>query len=254
MLKLDLASPLEERKETIRKLFFRTGDSGSDEHLLGEDLSDVVIEVYPDADTTGLEASESPDTDAIAAARIPAHSMILANRSKYFHSLLTNGMAQSKTTNDPQVEDSAGSKVISPSDRRSIQVKIKGYPLPVIRYFIGHLYNNQPECEQQKITLDTDWAKILRIADEFGVLSLFDKVSITLLTALYSGQYREVVQLLQFAYEFSKETSQILRKGCITYCTENYPTLSKKAKFKEFLRDHACRDLLFELVSLIQDP
>ncbi|KAI9098126.1 hypothetical protein DFS34DRAFT_593612 [Phlyctochytrium arcticum] len=168
MLKLDPASPWDGSIQTLRERFIHTSKSEPDGQFLSEDLADVVIEVYPDADTTGLEASESPDTDMIATARIPAHSMILANNSKYFHALLTNGMAQSRITKEDQVEDSAGSKDISPSNQRPVQVKIKGYPLPIVRYFLGHLYNNQPQWEKQNISYVTDWAKVLRIADELG--------------------------------------------------------------------------------------
>ncbi|KAI9091174.1 hypothetical protein DFS34DRAFT_593550 [Phlyctochytrium arcticum] len=100
MLSFDPTSSWEEQQEMVRKTFIRTGDTVPDEQLLGEDLSDVVIEVHPE-----VEAGVTPGTANIAAARIPAHSAILANRSKSFHTLFTNVMAQSKITKEHQVED-----------------------------------------------------------------------------------------------------------------------------------------------------
>ncbi|KAI9098166.1 hypothetical protein DFS34DRAFT_685663 [Phlyctochytrium arcticum] len=123
MVKIDPNISWAAKEEIMRKKFFRTRHSEPDEQL-GEDLSGVLIEVYPDA-------SDGPDTDKIAAARIPAHSMILANRSKYFYTLFTNGMVQSKLKDEDQVEDSAGRKDISPSDRRSIKSKSKETPCPL---------------------------------------------------------------------------------------------------------------------------
>ncbi|KAI9091175.1 hypothetical protein DFS34DRAFT_96737 [Phlyctochytrium arcticum] len=144
MLKLDPSTPWEDREAILQRKFLRTRDSSDpDGQFLGEQLADVVIEVYPDADATEVEADETADTTKIAVARIPAHSVILANGSKYFHTLFTNGMAQSKMAKAPQADDGVGSKDISPSDRRPVLVKIKGHPVHIVRYFIRHLYNSR---------------------------------------------------------------------------------------------------------------
>ncbi|KAI9098065.1 hypothetical protein DFS34DRAFT_593551 [Phlyctochytrium arcticum] len=174
----------------VREAFARTSFLDSDGQLLREKLSDVVIEVYPDADATEVEVSKKLDVDTTAIARIPAHSAILANGSKYFHALFTNGMAQDKISEEDQVGRVTEKKL----------VKIKGYPLAAVQYFVGHIYRNKLDCMQQEILSLKDWEKVLQIADEFGVLSLFDDVSVFLLMTYLvkpGNISKDVIDLLQ---------------------------------------------------------
>ncbi|KAI9105282.1 hypothetical protein DFS34DRAFT_655350 [Phlyctochytrium arcticum] len=192
----------------------------SDQDELPNDLSDVSIEVYPETKLKKGQAKKKAHSAETPAAIIPAHSLILANGSQYFRALFTNGMAQSLSRGDG-VTDDEQKLVTKPS---TVVVKVKGY---------------------NKMTLE-GWEQVLRIADEYGAASLFDHVSYLLLAKYLDPKsaHKNVIDLLTMAYKYSRETSEILRKGCISYCGEKYLKVLRDAAFQEFLSQHACRDLL----------
>ncbi|KAI9105287.1 hypothetical protein DFS34DRAFT_598833, partial [Phlyctochytrium arcticum] len=134
--------------------------------------------------------------------------------------------------------------------RRTCVVKIKGYPLPVVEYFLAHLYNNQRTSAIDENTMTRkQLEEALQIADEYGALSFFDHVSYILLGQYLApdSPFKDVIALLTMAYTYSRETSEILRKGCIAHCGENFRTILGDEEFSDFIERHECPDLLLEM-------
>ncbi|KAI9106139.1 hypothetical protein DFS34DRAFT_690554 [Phlyctochytrium arcticum] len=148
--------------------------------LLEIDLADVVIEVYPSA--TGFGAGPDPHSEqqstepAEPAAKLPAHAAILAAKNEYFRALFSNGMAE---TLGPQawtiVDTNDGQNLLAQRQKRNI--KIKGYPVEAVKYFIAYLYDDSEACvERQRLTLQ-DFDDLLKMANQYGSFSFFDTVS-----------------------------------------------------------------------------
>ncbi|KAI9105281.1 hypothetical protein DFS34DRAFT_2441 [Phlyctochytrium arcticum] len=142
----------------------------------------------------------------------------------------------------------AADKENSLTKRRTI-VKIKGYPLPVVEYFLAHLYGSRRISAIEGQMKLKDFEEALKIADEYGALSFFDQVSYVLLANYLNtkSQQGKAISLLTWAYKYSRETSEILRKGCIAYSVKYHVSLVRDADFKEFLILHGCRDLCLAL-------
>ncbi|KAI9098627.1 hypothetical protein DFS34DRAFT_593252 [Phlyctochytrium arcticum] len=93
-------------------------------------------------------------------------------------------------------------------------------------------------------------------SDEYEDISLFDNVSIALMADyLYPVEagYHFVIHLLKIAYKFSRETSEVLRKGCISFCTDNYHDLLQRPSFTTFFKEFACRDLALAIALKFQE-
>ncbi|KAK6020577.1 BTB/POZ domain protein [Ostertagia ostertagi] len=192
---------MEERKAKLRVQLTRTWHKEPEGRQLREELSDVQIEVA-----------------GAPAASIPAHSAVLANSSKYFRALFTNGMAQS--TSKRQKTKRLRSK--GPSDNGEnvspTIVKITGYPLPIVQYFVEHLYNTQYEGGQEGITFVEDWEQLLQLADEYECLTLFDNVSIHILAEFLDPNIAEVVTTLE-----------LLKIGMHRPCHSSSPSYTKRS-------------------------
>ncbi|KAI9105286.1 hypothetical protein DFS34DRAFT_598832 [Phlyctochytrium arcticum] len=230
-------STLEERKSKWQLKVTRSWSDESDKEQLPEHLADLSIEVYPEAKLDDGQANDASNSAEPPAAIIPAHSIILKENSKYFRALFTNGMAQSLK------EDRDGTKP------RTV-VKIKGYDVPIVKYFLAHLCKNlrTSAIDEDKMSME-DLEQALQIADEFEALSFFDHVSFVVLADYLKAdsQNRVVISLLTIAYKYSRETSETLRKGCIVKCKENFRPVLRDQEFKEFLSRHGCRDLCLGL-------
>ncbi|KAI9105283.1 hypothetical protein DFS34DRAFT_598810 [Phlyctochytrium arcticum] len=214
-----------------------------DQELVPEQLSDVSIEVYPEDKVAEPaaegQANKKPRSSRTPAAIIPAHSAILANNSKYFGALFTNGMVQSQKyplTECPTV------------------VKINGYGVPTVQYFLGHIYNDQRISARRDDMTMEDFGQALQIADEYGAVPIFDHISYIMLGKYVQPELpvSNVIELLTIAYKYSRETSEVLRLGCIAYFSENRRKISawnqwKGIEFREFLVRHGCRDLCLAL-------
>ncbi|KAI9098619.1 hypothetical protein DFS34DRAFT_658178 [Phlyctochytrium arcticum] len=222
---------MELKKLELREKLTRTWYKEPERLQLPARLYDVTIQVYPNIRVAAADAIDISTVDETPEACIPAHSVILAGRNKYFLALFTNGMAQST------LEHSLGGGKDTLLAKRPTVIKIQGYPLSIW------------DLE--------DWKQVLQIADEYEDISLFDNISI-LMMAKYlepakEDVYKNVILLLKIAYKYSRGTSELLRKGCISFCTDIYYFLIIRTTFTKFLRESACRDLTTAMTLKFED-
>ncbi|KAI9098620.1 hypothetical protein DFS34DRAFT_618209 [Phlyctochytrium arcticum] len=241
---------MELKKLELREKFTHSWYKEPDRPQLPESLCDVMIQVYPNA--AADDATDNSGAVETPEACIPANSAVLANSNKYFCALFTNGMAQSTNEHQGGGVDHKNKTLLV---KQPTVVKIKGYPLPIVQYFIGFLYNSQHTCTQQESWGMEELEQVLQIADEFEHMSLFDNVSIALMAEYLQPNKAglvNVILLLKIAYKYSRETSELLRKGCISFCTDNYHILLRQPEFTEFLEEFACRDLALAMTLTFQ--
>ncbi|KAI9106138.1 hypothetical protein DFS34DRAFT_690553 [Phlyctochytrium arcticum] len=185
-----------------------------------EDLADVVIEVWPSVASIEKRHCAEP------VVQIPAHAAILAAKNEYFKALFSNGMAETLEPSQAlcTVDTSDEKNIIAQRPKRTIT--IKGYSVEAVKYFIAHLYDDSEACAAQKRQSLREWEELLRLADEYDNMPLFYMASYVLMDTFLndpSGESNEhVVTLLNIAYGFSEEMSQILREGCWWYYDQHY--------------------------------
>ncbi|KAI9098621.1 hypothetical protein DFS34DRAFT_79975 [Phlyctochytrium arcticum] len=228
------------QKLKLREKFTRSWYKESDRPQLPERVCEVTIQVYPNA-----KAVELPKR---ASQRMPpfwqtaTSTFVLFSRMAWHRVRISIKLVVSTTTRK--------------HCKQATVVKIKGHPLHIVQYFIGFLYNNQHTCTQQESWGLADWVQVLQIADEYEDMALFDKVSIALM-AQYLKPIKQgcenVILLLKSAYKYSRETSELLRKGCISFCTDNYYILLRQPAFKEFVKEFACGDLGLAMTITFQE-
>ncbi|KAI9106142.1 hypothetical protein DFS34DRAFT_690557 [Phlyctochytrium arcticum] len=210
----------------FREKFPVLNASKSSSLTFNEDLADVVIGVWPSAQSIGSGTDLKQQDYTQPAAKLPAHVAILAAKNKYFKALFSNGMSESSDHSKAlcTVNTSDGQNIIA--ERPKKIVNIHGYSVEAVKYFIGHLYDDSTVCAAQKRETLQEWEELLKLADEYESLYMFEMVSYELMDRFLNDpagkSNHHVVTLLNIAYGFSKETNQILRKGCWWYFDQNY--------------------------------
>ncbi|KAI9106140.1 hypothetical protein DFS34DRAFT_690555 [Phlyctochytrium arcticum] len=234
----------------FREKFPRTNATKRNILTFNENLADVTIEVFPSATNMG-SGSDPQQHNTHPAAKIPAHVAILTGRNEYFRALFSNGMAETLEPSQTlcTINAADGQNVLVQRSRRNI--KIKGYSVEAVKYFIAHLYDDSKACAAQERESLQEWEELLKMADEFESFSLFDTVSYEMMDQLLadpSGMSNDhVITLLNLAYEFSAEISEILRKGCWWYYDQHYLKVLGTKELTQNAKKSLKSDLLADL-------
>ncbi|KAI9106137.1 hypothetical protein DFS34DRAFT_656997 [Phlyctochytrium arcticum] len=250
----------------FQEKFPRKDASKCNNLTLNEDLADVVIEVYPPE--TSIDCGDDPQKQqqdcTPPAARLSAHAAILAAKNNYFKTLFTNGISETlgPTQTLCTVDATDGQNLVVQSPKKIIS--IKGYSVKAVKYFIAFLYDDAKNCILQRGGTENAETEhlvmafhLLKMADEYESFSMFDAISYEMMSYYLNGpgetSHYCVLALLNIAYEFPGEISQVLREGGWWYFDQNYlqvlrtKTLTEKVK-KKLLKKELLADLFLKVL------